>query len=310
MKKFLLAKLFVAVQLCMSIHCAFGHPGTGIVVDKNGNVYFIYSGVGVGKISPDGKLSWIQHEKDGHWLCLDEQGFFSQAKPKYFDRITPNGVKPTILFAGGGSPILVNRDGYFYYCGGEHGDLNPGGKSLVKESVSQQQTLFPPALEDSLDKLNDGITGLATAPDGSIYLACWNSLLKVAMDGKITILLHPVPVKDCDEDPADHREANRGIPLLRGIDVDSSGTVYAAATSCHCVVKFEQDKRLSTVLKAERPWSPTGVAIRNGSIYVLEYTNANGLRTEGWYPRVIKIDQHGKISTLVDLSAGHKISAG
>jgi hypothetical protein len=36
---------------------ASAHPGTGIVVDKYGNVYFIYTGVGVAKISVDGKLT-------------------------------------------------------------------------------------------------------------------------------------------------------------------------------------------------------------------------------------------------------------
>ncbi|HEV3223787.1 MAG TPA: hypothetical protein VGZ90_12955 [Puia sp.] len=303
MRKCILIYTLIFVQSLLCSIKVIAHPGSGIVVDKYGNVYFIYSRVGVVKISPDGKLRYIHKATDGHWLCLDEQGAFSKTQPIYFERITPDGMKPTIIFAGGGSPIAVNRDGNFYYCGGQKGDMHPGAKTLVRETPWKQQTIFSPTLENVLDELNDGITGLSSAPDGSLYIACWNSLLRVSMDGKVTKIAHPVVVSDCDEDPADHREANRGIPLLRGIDVDSAGTVYVAATSCHCLLKITPIGIIETILKAERPWSPTGVAVRNGDIYVLEYTNANGPATEGWIPRVRKIEKDGRISIMADFSS-------
>jgi hypothetical protein len=278
------------------------HPGSGIVVDKYGNIYFIHSKTGVVKISVDGKLTYIHKSTDGHWLCLDEQGVFSRTKPTYFERISPDGAVPAIIYAGGGSPIIVNKDGNFYYCGGENGDLHPGAKTLVRETPEKQQTVFSPHLEDTLNKLNDGITGLVAATDGSIYVACWNSLLKISLDGKVATLIHPVKVNNCDVDPADHRESNRGIPLLRGIAVDPNGIVYAAATSCHCLLKITPDGKIKTILKTARPWSPTGVAIHNGNIYVLEYTNANGPANEGWLPRVQKIGRDGKVTTIAELT--------
>src|SRR3984893_15410104 len=250
MKKCILIFAIVLLLVGLCGYTALAHPGSGIVADKYGNVYFIYSGVGVVKISVDGKLTYIHKATDGHWMCLDEQGIFSQTQPKYFERITPKGMKPAIIYAGGGSPIVVNRDGNFYYCGGQKGDMHPGAKTLVRETPGKQQTLFAPTVENTLNELNDGITGLAAGSDSSLYTACWNSLLKVTMNGKVTILVHPVVVNECDEDPADHREANRGIPLLRGIDVDSSGTVYVAATSCHCLLKITSDGEIKTILKA------------------------------------------------------------
>jgi hypothetical protein len=60
--------------------------------------------------------------------------------------------------------------------------------------------------------------------------------------------------------------------------------LYAAATGCQCVVKATSDGRLSTVLKAEQPWSPTGVAVRGDVVYVLEYPNA--AERADWLPRV------------------------
>jgi hypothetical protein len=303
MKKTILIFVMVLLQTGLIIHTASAHPGSGIVVDKFGNVYFIYSGVGVVKISPKGNLTYIHKAKDGHWICLDERGVFSRAQPKYFERITPNGTKPTLIYAGGGSPIVVNSDGNFYYCGGENGDMHPGAKSIIRETPQKQQITFAPLLEKSLDELDDGITALNAGPDGSLYIGGWNSVLKVTLDGKISTLIHPVIISDCDEDPADHREVNRGKPLLRGIAIDSTGTVYAAATSCHCLLRITIDGKVEPILKSERPWAPTGLALRNGNIYVLEYTNANGPATEKWLPRIRKLGKDGKVTIIADFSS-------
>ncbi|HEV3251397.1 MAG TPA: hypothetical protein VGZ71_10625 [Puia sp.] len=306
MKNYLLTFTMFLLHIGWLGFTASAHPGSGIAVDKYGNIYFIHSGVGVARISTDGKLNYIHNASDGHWLCLDREGIFSQRQPMYFERISPNGLKPAIIYAGGGSPIVMNLDGNFYYCGSQNGDMHPGAMTLIRETPGKKQTIFAPNLENTLKELGDGITGLAAGPDGSLYAACWNSLLKITMQGVVTTLAHPVIVKDCDEDPADHKKANRGIPLLRGIDVDSNGIIYAAATSCHCLIKLTSDGKIKTILKAERPWSPTGVALWNGNIYVLEYTNANGPSKEGWLPRVRKIAKDGTITVIADLSSKNK----
>ncbi len=306
MKKHLLIFAIAFLLVGLFGHTALAHPGTGIVIDKYGNIYFIYTGVGVAKISGEGKLIYIHKATDGHWICLDQEGIFSETQPKYFERITPDGMKPAIIYAGGGSPIIVNKDGNFYYCGSQNGDMHPGALTLVRETPGKRQTIFAPTLENTLNKLEDGITGIAAGPDGSLYAACWNSLIKITLDGVVTTLVHPVIIRDCDQDPADHRNANRGKPLLRGIDVDSNGTIYTAATSCHWLLKINSDGKIKTILKAERPWSPTGVTVRNGNIYVLEYTNANGPAEEGWFPRIRKIAMDGTITRIMDLSVRKK----
>src|SRR5256885_11517465 len=48
-------------------------------------------------------------------------------------------------------------------------------------------------------------------------------------------------------------------PFLRGLAVDARGTVFAAATGCRAVVKITPDGQASVVMRAETPWSPTGV---------------------------------------------------
>jgi sugar lactone lactonase YvrE len=93
------------------------------------------------------------------------------------------------------------------------------------------------------------------------------------------------------------------MPALRGLAVDAKGTVYVAATGCHRVVKITADGKVETVLKSERPWSPTGVAVSGEDVYVLEYTHAHANADKGWRPRVRKLGRDGKVTTLATIPA-------
>jgi sugar lactone lactonase YvrE len=294
--------LVLVAQCFFLTTAAFAHPASGIVVDAQGRVYFIYSRHGVMRIEASGKLTNIyEDDKGGHWLALDTGGAFSKVTPKQFERITPDGAIPSLIFATGGAPLVVGTDGDLYYGsnGSQEDSFPPGAMTVVRLSAGGRQDLFAPSLKNKLTELKDGITGLASGPDGSIYVATWNGIVKLKADGSIARIVHPVLVKDCDSDPADHNPANASSPLLRGLGVDSGGDVYVAATSCHRVLKITPDGQVTSILKSERPWSPTGVAVSGEDIYVLEYTNANGPATEGWRPRVRKLARANTVTTLV-----------
>ena len=83
--------------------------------------------------------------------------------------------------------------------------------------------------------------------------------------------------------------------------MNSHGVVYAAATGCHCVAKVTPDGQVSTVLKAQRPWSPTGVAVHGEDVYVLEYPNS---ADRDWLPRVRKLGHDGRVTTLATVPRG------
>ncbi len=233
------------------VDSAPAHPASGIVVNAQGEVFFIYTHHAVMKIDKQGKLDIVHKITDGHWLALDAEGRFSHNQPKYFQRITPDGEKPALIYAGGGAPLVVGADGNLYYGSGSD-DENPGGLSLTRETPAGRRTKFCPALTSSLRSIDDGITGLAAGHDGAIYVATWTAVFKVNKDGGMKAIASPVTVPGCDFDPADHKSTSKR-PYLRGLAVDSEGAVIAAATSCHCVVKIAADGTVSTVLKVERP---------------------------------------------------------
>ena len=294
------------------IPCAFltnliwAHPGSGIVVDQKGQVFFVetgdpdvrFSGC-IWEIDRQGKLTCF-HPSGAHYLALDANGSFARADlKKWFDqRLTPNferiplsDPKPALIQTDG-VPFVVGRDGYLYYA--------KGNLDVARLSPDGKETLLARNLKEITDKLG-GIKGLASGPDGSLYASCPSAILKIKLDGTVTTLVQPIALKDCDQYlPPGTPESQK--PYLRGLAVDRRGTVYTAATGCRCVLKITSDGQVKTILKAERPWSPTGVAVFGEDVYVLEYTNPNGARTEGWLPRVRKLGRDGKVRILATIS--------
>jgi hypothetical protein len=277
---------------------ASAHPGSGIVVGEEGNLYFTHTGRGCGKIDPQGKLTYVHKSVGGHWLSLDPDGIFSRTQPKHFERITLSGVKATLIWADGGSPITVLRDGYLYYVSNDDA-MTPGGLQVTRQSPDGVISIFPPDGKRTTGKL--GITGLAAGPDTALYVASPTGVVKLKTDGAFTTVADPIQLNDCDVDYPDHNP-RMPLPSLRGLAVDDQGTVFAAAVGCRAVVKITPDGKVETILKAERPWSPTGVAVHRGDIFVLEYTNANGSRDEGWRPRVRKLGRDGQVTTLLTVA--------
>jgi hypothetical protein len=291
--------LLIALATGLIASTALAHPSSGIVVNDKGEVFFVHSGKGVAKIARDGKLTYVKQSTGGHWMCLDREGNFSRTQPKFFERITADGEKPAIIFADGGAPVAVCGDGNLYFGsnwrgGGEH---PPGGLTVSRVSPRGKLTHVSTALRDTLAKADEGVTGLAAGPDDLLYVASPSSIFKVQLDGTVTPLVQPAVVKDCDED----LPPNWRAPGFRGLTVATNNIVFAAATGCRRVVRITNAGQATSVLRSEKPWNPTDVALHGADLFVLEWTNANGGANDGWRPRVRKLAHDGTISLLAEI---------
>src|SRR5260221_2006981 len=179
--------LAVAAMFSLATSTSLAHPGSGIVVDQQVNVYFTHTGRGIGNVDPQGKLTYVGETRGGHWLCLDANGKFSRTQPKHFERITPDGIKPALIYADGGSPITVLADGNLYYASNNE-KMTPGGLQVTRQSPGGAISVFPPDGKKTTEKL--GITGLAAGPDGALYIASPSSVLKLKME---RLLLSSIP---------------------------------------------------------------------------------------------------------------------
>lgn len=89
------------------------------------------------RIEPSGTLANIHAEdKGGHWLALDARGAFAHVIPKEFQRITPEGAIPALIFANGGAPLVVGADGDLYYGsnGSQQDSFPPGALTVARLS--------------------------------------------------------------------------------------------------------------------------------------------------------------------------------
>ena len=134
--------LLLIVLWALMSFSALAHPGSGIVVDAQGNVFVADINRGLLKFTPDGRVTVVMKEA-GHWLAVDTDGNFSrmdfqksQHWPHWFKHRNPPGGPA--LISDGGSPLVIHRHGNLYYvCNDEH--MTPGGPSN-RTAFSQWQT--------------------------------------------------------------------------------------------------------------------------------------------------------------------------
>ncbi len=290
----------VAVMLCVMLATeVFAHPGSGIVVDKDGQVFFTDTGRGVWKIDVAGSLTYLPASRF-HWLAIDEAGSFAESQKSFgewFERVTPQGFKPVLIISSD-FPLTTGKDGNIYYA-----NTRPGRARIIRrtpggtESVLASNESFP------------GISDIAAGPDGSIYVTDASRpgatiIQKITTNGKLSVFAGAdILAKGRDRAVVSPPEAEAGY--CRGLAVDLAGTVYVASTGDRRVIKVTSGGSASTILQTPAPWSPTGVTVFRGEVYVLEWQDVPLSQTEvreAWIPRVRKIGRDGKVTTLATIS--------
>jgi sugar lactone lactonase YvrE len=271
---------------------ASAHPGSGIVIDKYGQVYFTDTGRGIWKIDNQGKLTSIPASLF-HWMTIDEGGYFAESPKRFgewFERVTPQSSKPVLIMSSD-FPLTINRDGNIYYA-----DTRPSSAGIVRRTPAGTETVL------AHGEMFKGITGITPGPDGSLYFtdasnADANAIRKITMDGKVTTIASGFLGKSNTNVPPPETDAG----YCRGLAVDSLGNVYVAATGSRRVLKITPQGKVSTILEATSPWSPTGVAVFHSEVYVLEWREPAASESEvriKWMPRVRKVGRDEKITTL------------
>lgn len=114
------------------------HPGSGIVVDPQGNVFVGDINRGLLKFTPDGKVAVVLREA-GHFLAVDADRKFarmdfqrSEHWPRWFKHRNPPDSE-LALISDGGSPLVIHRDGNLY-CVTNDDLMIPGGLQIGRLS--------------------------------------------------------------------------------------------------------------------------------------------------------------------------------
>lgn len=281
------------VMICLLPSPISAHPGSGIAVDRRGQVYFLDTGSGLWKIDTDGQVTQLSKIKFHH-LALDANGLFINGKlPSSVGtgldwEILKVGADPTILLSSDW-PIAMAHDGSLYYQSGSRGHLR-----IMRSWPSGRTTVFAnlPAMTSG-QPLAD-VNGLTVNPDGSLYYTESSAIRRITPRGLVQTVVAVPALIGAPSIPGTAQH-----PYLREFAVDPLGIIYVADNGDACVLKITPRGKISTLVQTESPWSPTGVALFGSDIYVLEYLHtARDVRSD-WLPRVRKITPDGKSTIIV-----------
>ena len=295
--------------VCLSLAgTAQAHPAWGIAVDRQGQVYFSDLKT-IWKIDAQGKLSVFRAGGHTHDLNIDSAGnVYGEHDFSTIWKMTPAGDFSYVQAPTGNPPrgvsIWTDRDGNMYSVE-QNNHLKretlllrrtPGGNVSVLAGSSYGQADG----KGSQAKFRN-IVGMAFGPDGSLYLTDGSSVRKVTMDGTVSTLAHNVMVENASGNPA-------GGSSLFGIAVDAQGNVFVADYGNRRVLKIASDNQLTTLLRAEPPWFPTGVACSGNDVFVLEHSFTPAHAPVG--TRVRQLSPDGRINVLASVGEIQSPSAG
>lgn len=279
----------ILAAACLLSTPILAHTGSGIAVDRFGQVYFVDTGSGLCKIDAQGKLARISGTMF-HWLAIDPNNRFgsSQLPSGALGDILRVGANPTLLLSSD-YPIAIGQDGNLYYPSGAPGGLRimrmvPSGGSSVLANL-------PATASGPLPHIN----GITAGPDDSLYYTENNAIRRITAQGQVSTVARISPLVGGPSIPGIGVDAR---PLLRGLAVDARGVMYVAANGDGRVLKITPDGKVTTLVQLQSPWSPTAVALFGSDVYVLEFLHTARDVRRDWLPRVRKVASNGTATII------------
>ncbi len=283
------------------------HEGWGIVVDRQGQIYFSDIPTNtIWRITRDGKLETFLSNKHSHALVLGEDGSIYGTQEHHaaavgsFWRIAPDGSFSSVFtpvrdFPLNLHPFIIDRDGNIYSANSISFPNQSDKTTLLKSTPDGDVTILAGGIRGYRDGRGaeaqfSGIDGMAWAADGSLYITDGVYLRRVAMDGTVTTLGNgALTSQSYGED-------------LMGLAVSPGGSVYVADYSQRRVLQLMPEGNTRTILETGLIWSPTGVTNVGEDLYVLEHLRMPlvilGDLGIGAYARVRKISPDGTVERI------------
>jgi hypothetical protein len=284
-------RFLIVIAACLLSTTLVAPPGTGIVVDRLGQVYFVDMVSGVWKLDAHGALTHMPGPAF-HWMTADESNRFGGvALPSGpAGDVARIGISPTLLLASD-FPIALGQDGNLYYPSHVPGapvEMFKLSSAGAKSTVANLSAGTSPPLRD--------VNGIAAGPDGSVFYTEDAAIRRIGRRGQVSTI---VAMARCPSPPPGRAQDR---PLLRGLAVDGGGTSYVAATGCGAVLKVTAAGQVTVLPQVPDAWAPTGVALFGNDVYVLEFQDGQSDDRQAMLPRVRKIGADGRTSILASVT--------
>ncbi len=304
-----------AVALLLLAIGADAHPSWGLVVDRQGRIYFgDVDSNSVWRTSPGGPVAQVVAGKHSHELFMDENGnlygehvYYDAANDKWIRslwKLTEQGQMEELLAPTADVPrgigLLMDKLGNHYGF-------------AISADGNQEYVLVKKAPDGSLANLAGSQSGYADGkgseakfkavqakvfgPDGAIYITDGACVRRIAMDGQVTTPGgNPLGAVEQGEHPR-----------LLGLTVDPSGNIYVADYEAHLIRRISPDGSVTTAFESGSLWSPSGIVMVGDALYVLEHRpeSVTGflMASTGPKARIRILEPGGKVRTAATLGS-------
>jgi len=246
---------------------------SGITVDSAGRVYFTdWIKNKLWSIDPSGAVSVIgdRHthhlRQDNHGVLYGENATLDGSVVSLWKMPTPGSFEDVIppaardqrpVYQGG--PFLLEADGSIVTV--RNCELwrisNGHAVKLAGDDCGER------AWTNDVLRFAHLHGTLAAGPEGSFYFTDARTVRRIASDGSVSTLQGAAAKLFGDPLPGEFR-FNRAL----GLDVDSAGKIYVADSREG--VKILDSGLIAWLQTSERGWSPSGIAVHDGAIFVVE----------------------------------------
>jgi hypothetical protein len=253
---------------------AFGHPGIGIVMDKQGVIYYTDLSR-VWRLEPDGSRRVAVPGVHTHELYLDEMGYLygehlwyeGEATNRwghYVWRLSPEGRLDTVIPPSEGFlmhySFVRDRTGNHYWA--ERGVTT---RIFRRDPRGRLSVLASAAFRDA--------RWMHSTPGGVVYIIDLQDLVRIDPSGTVHTMARNLAGRGLSSVPAGARHN------LMGLWTDAAENVYVAVYSDRVVKRISPGGEVSVAARSALPWSPAGGLVGpDGSIYLLEISLTNAVR--------------------------------
>lgn len=265
----------VAATLFAGANPLEAHPGVGIVMDRQGNVFYTDLAQ-VWRIAPDGSRSIAVKNVHTHELCLDADGNL------YGEHLWYEGEK-------------IDRWGYRVWRLGVDGklqDVIPAQEgfrknySFVRDAAGNMYWSEGDGPVEIRKRAPDGVITtvgkcascrgggwIAATPQGEVLFLDLDDLRRMAPDGVLSTVAKHLQSRSLSQLQVGDRH------LVMGIWTDRDGNAYVAVYGARQVKRIDRAGQVKIVASSSIPWSPTGGLVAdNGDLWLLEYSLTNDAR--------------------------------
>lgn len=279
LRPYFLFLLFAASAVQLS-----AHPGIGIVMDSQGNVFYTDL-THVWRITPSGEHTIAVKDVHTHELFMDEADnlygehvwYEGEATDKwgyYIWCLSSDGSLVKLVEDTAGFPLdnRLRRD----RAGTSYWSEKKGDRAMLKKTEASGEVRIHTAHEfEDIRWLH------ASGAPGEVYVVDHLQLKKVTADGKVSILSSNL------KDGKSLFSFVRDRHYVMGVWTDRQQNIYVALFGAKKIKRFSSNGVGETIYQSKGIWSPSGGLVApDGSFWVLEFSTNN-------QARVIKIASDG-----------------